>query len=192
MRPTITLTKNLPSSLQLILPPLLIHLPRKLPLQEPLQLNIEILLRGLQHHRLPTQRTLVLLVALHADHTPYTKHVVAAQPDRLVGDVVAHGTQVVVELRDEGEQGRADGEGGGAREVVRRDVRRGVCVEVAEVLGGREGLCRVQGGLFVEFLEDLGEGYAVEFLEFEEVEERGVDCEEAVEGDVGFFGSGLG
>lgn len=58
--------------------------------------------------------------------------------------------------------------------------------------GWRAGWYGVQRCLLVKFLEDFGEGATVEFLEFDEAEEGGVYVEEAVKGDVGFFGAWFG
>lgn len=100
MRPIIPLPKQFASGLQLILPLLLRHLPRKLPLQELLQLNIQMVLRRLQHHLLPTKRTFIFIVALEPYHAADAENMVAAEADGFVAYHGADGTEVVVELGD--------------------------------------------------------------------------------------------
>lgn len=96
MRPRIPLPKQLLTSLQLILPLLLLHFFRKLPLQKLLKLIIQIFLRRLQHDLLATKRTFILIVALQSDHASYAEDVVTAQTDRFVGDHGADWAEVVV------------------------------------------------------------------------------------------------
>lgn len=100
MRPIIPLPKQLPPSLQLILPLLLRHLRTKLPLQKLLQLNIQMRLRRLKHHMLATKRTLILIISLQSNHTADAEDVVTAQTDGLVAYHGADGAEVVVELGD--------------------------------------------------------------------------------------------
>lgn len=62
----------------------------------------------IKHRLLPTKRAIMLLVILHDNQAPYAKDVIAAQFDGAPFYLHAHGTRVVVDLRDVGQDDGVD------------------------------------------------------------------------------------